>query len=83
MFDLHSEFSSAPLQGVLMGFEIEIYPVLAFNGTAPVFHSAPAVSGHVHAGAERVISGIGGNGAILGQEGPWKKAKWNHPGLFQ
>lgn len=65
-----------------MRVEIEINPVPAFDIPSPIFHSAPSVSRHIHSGAERIVTGISGNGAVFLKPGPWENTQGDHPGSF-
>ena len=56
-----------------MGIEIEVKALVPFDCGAAIFNPAIAVTGDVETGAERVITGVCGQGAVMREPEPGEK----------
>ena len=74
ILNLYRKFLSTPLQGFVMGAEVEIDSIPAFDGAATILDTSPAPARYIYSGTEGVISGIGSNGTIFRQERPGQNA---------
>lgn len=78
--DCHEAILAPPLQRLAVVRVEEIDAVGALDGAAAVLHHSPAVSGHIHSCAKRVVTRIGRDGPISGQDSPREQdLEWDAP----